>query len=114
MKLLFDQNISFRILQKLDDVFQEAEQVRTVGLEGATDSEIWNYAQEHDYAIVTFDADFADIAYLRGFPPKIIWLRTGNMITQKIADLLYENREIMKEFLTDEAYEDIACLELEQ
>ena len=40
MKLLFDQNISFRIISKLQDVFPEAKQVRELGLENSTDREI--------------------------------------------------------------------------
>ena len=87
MKLLFNQNISHRIINLLPEEFSKSEQVRTVNLEGATDFDIWNFARENRFSIVTFDADFADIAYLKCFPPKIIWLRTGNMTTLKIAKL---------------------------
>ncbi len=62
MKLLFDLNISFRIVNKLRDVFQDSTQVRDAGLENATDTEIWNYAKDHGFAIVTFDTDFYDLA----------------------------------------------------
>jgi predicted nuclease of predicted toxin-antitoxin system len=58
MKLLFDQNISFRIVSKLKDTFSEAQQVRELGLENSTDREIWEYAKRNDYTVVTFDADF--------------------------------------------------------
>ncbi len=44
MKLLFDQNISFRIIGKLDDVMPFASQVRLLGLENSTDFEIWDFA----------------------------------------------------------------------
>ncbi len=62
MKLLFDLNISFRIVNKLRDVFQDSTQVRDAGLGNATDTEIWNYAKDHGFAIVTFDTDFYDLA----------------------------------------------------
>ena len=58
MKILFDQNISFRIVKSLKDVFPDCSQVRLEGLENATDSEIWAYATENDYSIITFDANF--------------------------------------------------------
>ena len=60
MKLLFDQNISFRILKRVIDFIPSANQVRTLGLENAKDIEIWNYARENGYTIVTFDTDFYD------------------------------------------------------
>ena len=113
MKLLFDQNISFRILKLLPENFLNSKQVRSVGLEGKKDIEIWQFALENKYAIVSFDADFADIAYLRGFPPKIIWLRTGNLTTNKVAEKLIHNQQIIKEFLTANEFKDIACLEIE-
>lgn len=88
MKLLFDQNISFRILSKISSVFPEASQVRLLKLENETDINIWQYAREKDFAIVTFDMDFYNLALLKGSPPKIIWLRIGNTTTDKIAELL--------------------------
>ena len=59
MKLLFDQNISFRILKLLPENFSKSNQVRTVGLEGKKDIEIWQYAKKNNYAIVSFDVDIA-------------------------------------------------------
>lgn len=112
MKLLFDQNISFRIVKKIEIVFPNAQQVRRLRLENSSDSDIWEYAQKNDFTIVTFDSDFLDIATFRGFPPKIIWIRTGNMTTNYIAQILFEKQEIIKNFIHDKEYENIACLEL--
>ncbi len=58
MKLLFDQNISFRLLRKIEVQFPEAKQVKEVGLENSTDMQIWEYAKVNHFTIVTFDADF--------------------------------------------------------
>ena len=113
MKLLFDQNISFRIISKLRDVFPEAKQVRELGLENSTDREIWEYAKRKDYSIVTFDADFYDMSNLYGHPPRIIWLRTGNRKTSDLAKLLTDRSVIIHEFLTDNSYKDIACIEID-
>ncbi|MFN4233950.1 MAG: DUF5615 family PIN-like protein [Bacteroidia bacterium] len=60
MRLLFDQNISFRIVEKIRDYFPLAAQVRTLGIENNTDIQIWKFAKDHNYTIVTFDADFFD------------------------------------------------------
>jgi predicted nuclease of predicted toxin-antitoxin system len=114
MRLLFYQNISFRIISKLQDVFPEGMQVRELGLKNSTDREIWEYAKSKDYSIVTFDADFYDMSNLYGHPPRIIWLRTGNRKTSDLAKLLTDRSVIIQEFLTDNSYKDIACIEIDE
>lgn len=84
MKLLFDQNLSYKLCRQLADVFPESTQARLLELQTADDREIWQRAAEGDYLLVTQDADFADRAALIGPPPKIIWLRCGNQPTRVI------------------------------
>ncbi len=112
MKILIDQNISFRILSKLKS-FPEAQHVDKIGLTDARDRSIWEYAIQNDFAILTFDKDFFQMASLMGVPPKIIWIRTGNLKTSEIVKLLEDNVILIKEFLTRDHYKDIACLELD-
>ncbi|MBY0562824.1 MAG: DUF5615 family PIN-like protein [Hyphomonadaceae bacterium] len=83
MKLLFDQNLSHRLCRLLADLSPEASQVCSAGLDRASDQDIRMFAQREGFVIVTLDADFAEIATLRGAPPKVIWLRCGNQPTQK-------------------------------
>ncbi len=109
MKLLFDQNISFRIIKKIEDIFQDSEQTKRLNLDKASDFEIWKYAKNNNFCIVTFDSDFIDISVLKGTPPKIIWLRVGNTSTNSIAEIFQTNQEIIKEFLTSV---EVAYLEL--
>ncbi|HZF66264.1 MAG TPA: DUF5615 family PIN-like protein, partial [Chitinophagaceae bacterium] len=66
MKLLFDQNISHRVLFRLTSVFPEARYVRDFNLQFSMDRQIWTFAKENEYAIVTFDADFCELATLYG------------------------------------------------
>ncbi|WMJ75560.1 DUF5615 family PIN-like protein [Cytophagaceae bacterium ABcell3] len=112
MRLLFDQNISFRILNKIKVEFPEANQVRLLGLDNKSDIQIWKYAKDNQYAIVSFDADFYDLTVLKGHPPKIIWLRSGNTSTKFLADLLIKNKSIIYDFLNLKEWESIGCLEL--
>lgn len=79
MKLLLDQNLSWRLLSHLEAHFGGSSQVRLLGLEASSDNAIWQYAKDHGFAIVTKDADFAELSFLRGVPPKIIWLNCGNV-----------------------------------
>ena len=114
MKLLFDQNISFRVVDKISQVFPDAKQVRELGLENAFDIKIWEYAKNNEYTIVTFDADFYDLASLQGHPPKIIWLRFGNTTTSFIAKIFIEKQNLIEEFINGPDYNNIACLEIDQ
>ncbi|MDR1415802.1 MAG: DUF5615 family PIN-like protein [Prevotellaceae bacterium] len=109
MKLLFDQNISFRILRLLPDSFAGCRQVRSVGLSDHSDMDIWKFAKQNDFTIVTFDADFFDISMLKGFPPKIVWLRTGNLTTTEIAERFILHFSIIDSFIKDS---DQSCLEI--
>ena len=109
MKLLFDQNISFRLVSKLKDLFPDCVQVRNLGLENASDTEIWSFAKENDYSIVTFDADFYEFSIVWGHPPKIIWLRSGNTTTLGIESILRLHFEVVSAFLEDE---ELTCLRL--
>lgn len=112
MKLLFDQNISFRVIQRIAQNFPEAVQVREVGLQNKADIEIWAWAKREGYAIVTFDADFYDLTSLYGHPPKIIWLRIGNTSTQNLVDFLNAKSEVISSFIFNPEFEESACLEL--
>ena len=110
MRLLFDQNISYRIIGKLPDYFADCKQVSDVGLKDCEDSEIWQFAHNNDYVIVTYDSDFYDISLMNGCPPKIIWLRTGNLRTLEIVQLLIANLDAINDFINNPDMSEIACL----
>jgi predicted nuclease of predicted toxin-antitoxin system len=112
MKLLLDQNISFRITNKIIDLFPGSKQVRDLGLENSKDSFLWSFAKENGYCIVTFDADFYDLGLIKGSSPKVIWLRLENTSTQNIEKVLRKNFELIKTFLTDPNFKEIGCLEI--
>lgn len=101
-KLLFDNNISHRVLSKIADIFPNSLHVMLKDLDESTDLEVWRYAKLHGFAIVTKDSDFNDLAIYRGIPPKIIWIKLGNCKVDAIALLLRENYESIIEFLDDD------------
>ena len=92
MKLLFDENLSPRLAAGLSDVFPGSVHVRDVRLSRASDAAIWDYARNHDFTIVSKDSDFHQVSFLRGPPPKVIWIRRGNCTTTDIEALLRSNR----------------------
>jgi len=95
MKLLFDQNLSFRLCEAIEDIFSGSIHVRYVGMEAADDRAVRQFAGRHDYAIVSRDADFAEMAILLGGPPKMIWIRTGNQSWQSTLALLRRRAPII-------------------
>ena len=78
MKLRFDHNLSPRLVALLADIFAGSSHLSFVGLERVSDQDVWNDALAHGYTIVTKDTDSSEFGLLRGFPPKVIWLRIGN------------------------------------
>jgi predicted nuclease of predicted toxin-antitoxin system len=109
MKLLFDQNLSFKLCKQLADIFPDSNQVRLLGLAETDDRIIWEHAKAAGFILVTQDADFADMAALYGPPPKVILLRCGNQPTAVMARLLREQVEALEKFERDPA---AACWEI--
>ena len=109
MKLLFDQNLSFKLCRRLADTFPDSNQVRLLGMEEADDLRIWQCAGEKSFILVSQEADFADMTTLFGLPPKVIWLRCGNQPTDAIEKRLRDHAEAITAFEQDDA---AACWEI--
>ena len=112
MNLLFDQNISFRIIKKIQDTFPNSKQIKELSMENYSDNEIWRFAKDNNYTIVTFDSDFFEISNLKGHPPKIIWLRTGNTTTESVIEIIKIKKDIITDFIENPSYSEISCLEI--
>lgn len=109
IKFLFDQNISYRILKKLPEQFKDSSHVKPEGLINVPDQHIWEFAKQKGFIIVTQDSDFNDLSSLHGFPPKIIWIRTGNSRTSDIVEILLQYSREIAEFVNHEEY---GCFEI--
>ncbi len=88
MKLLFDHNLSPQLRNRIVDVFPGSEHIYNLSMDQADDHEVWTYAQQNDLTIVTRDSDYNELLVLRGFPPKVIWIRRGNCSTAAIEVIL--------------------------
>ena len=93
MKLLFDENLSFRLARKLQDLFPESEHVSAFGLVHSPDSAVWEFARENGFCVVSADADFYEMAITAGPPPKVIWLR-GCDYPNAVAEALIRTQAI--------------------
>ena len=101
MKLLFDENISHRLVRMLQDLYPDSQHVREQGMEAASDDVIWQYARSTGLTIVAKDSDFYYRSLLLGHPPKVVWLRVGNCTTATIEDLLRTRHADLMSFEQD-------------
>ena len=89
MKLLFDANLSPKLVGRLGDLFPGSAHVFDTGLARSTpDEKIWEYAAAEGFTIVTADSDFLDIAKRRGAPPKVIHLQNCDYRTSEVESVL--------------------------
>jgi len=102
VRLLLDQNLSRSLVGVLAQWFPDSSHVAALGLETATDREVWSHAGEHGYLIVSKDSDFRQLAFLLGPPPKAVWLRVGNCSTSAIAELMRANTDVIDRFAASE------------
>ncbi len=99
MKLLLDENISFRVLNSISSVFPGSIHVIKSETGVRFDGEIFEYAKLNNFTIVTYDEDFYDLQLLKGYPPKIVWLRFGNTTNLKLTSKLLQNEAAIKSFV---------------
>ena len=98
MKLLLDANLSWRLTTRLSDQFGECIHVNQTELpKPAKDTEIWSYAAANGCIVVTQDSDFLNLFETRGYPPKIILLRTGNMNRKKAEEILVQAKPAIED-----------------
>jgi len=101
MKLLFDENLSFKLRARVQDIFPGSQHVCGLDLEQSHDLDIWNFAKREGYVIVTKDADFNDLSVMRGFPPYVVWLRIGNTRVVQIEAVLRSHQEYLEKLVRD-------------
>lgn len=99
MKLLFDQNLSRRLLPELEVFFPGSAQAALCGLDTVADSVLWDFARQHGFTIVTKDSDFLELALLKGFPPKVVLLNLGNVSNQRVRKVLLQQAAAISEFM---------------
>lgn len=109
MKILLDQNLSYRIIKKLNSIYPEINHVSNFNLQASDDKVVWEFAKNNNFTLVTQDSDFYDFSILKGFPPKIIWIKCGNTSTNNIIEILTKNYQAIKDFIEDDKY---ACFEI--
>jgi predicted nuclease of predicted toxin-antitoxin system len=101
MKLLFDNNLSQKLVNQLNDLYPDSNHVALLDLDKASDKAVWQYAKDEAYCLISKDSDFNELLASNGFPPKIIWIRLGNCTSNQIVSLLKSHHQSIEEFFAD-------------
>lgn len=90
MRLLVDENLSVRIVNRLEDAEHDAVHVIAVGLGNSDDEVILRSAADNQRVVVTADADFSTILALQGMSqPSVLMLRSSDHLApDQQADLI--------------------------
>ena len=104
IRLLLDANLSWRLVSTLKIHFDDCFHIDTVLPIPAKDTEIWNYAKKYEMLIVTNDEDFLHLSTVKGFPPKILLLRTGNQSRKFLEQILINAKDQIKTFVESSEY----------
>ncbi|MGH2758329.1 MAG: DUF5615 family PIN-like protein [Actinomycetota bacterium] len=102
MRLLFDGNLSHKLVERLADVYPESVHVSELGMQRAGDRAVFDYAVENLFVIVSKDEDLHQLAFLLGPPPKVVWVRLGNCTTGDIELELRASTDRLAAFESDD------------
>lgn len=88
------------MIKQLKPFFEEVVHVSELKIiQPANDISIWNYAKENEFTIISKDDDFEKIVLLRKAPPKLIYLKTYNLDTKNLVNLILKNKDKIIEFI---------------
>ena len=101
MKLLFDENLSRKLVGRLAELFPGSAHIAEAGLLDSPDREIWEFAKAGDFVIVSTDSDFYELATTIGPPPKVVWLRRWTHPARDAERVLLREAIRIAEFAAD-------------
>jgi len=101
VKLLFDENLSRKLVTRLADLYPDSVHVAEAGLLESSDREIWEYAKAGNFVIVSTDSDFYELATTIGPPPKVVWFRRWTHPTRDAERVLRRDAIRIAEFAAD-------------
>ena len=110
--ILFDENISYRVVKRVLHLFPGSRPANRMNVIGKEDPFLWQTAKANGFSIITFDDDYENLSQWKGWPPKVILLRPGNLTNQEITSMLERNADAIHIFLDDHDPEGWGVLKL--
>jgi predicted nuclease of predicted toxin-antitoxin system len=102
MKLLFDANLSWKLIKTVNHRFPGSSHVSRENLQDSGDREIWEYARENGFSILSKDHDFRQLSFLFGPPPRVIILSVGNLSTTSLEGILKMRLNEIESFVSSD------------
>ena len=101
--ILVDNNLSYRVAKEIDYFFEGSKHVVNFNMDEHTeDIEIWKFAKEKGYTILTKDNDFETMSRFYGCPPKVVYLTCGNKTTSQVISILERSKNTIRLFLDND------------
>lgn len=98
-----------RIVPFLQTAFPDSSQVALLGLETASDSEIWQHAKANGFVIVSGDSNFQKRSLVAGQPPQVVWLKIPNRSKTVVLNILLDHHIEIEQALIEQNH---ACVEI--
>ena len=102
MRLLLDENISWRLAAYLRPHCAAVLHVRDIQLDNSPDTSIWRYAKQHGYDVITKDEDFLRLVLAEGFPPRVVAVQNAQVPVAKLAEFLLARLPQIESFLGEQ------------
>lgn len=112
MRLLLDENVSWRLAAYLRPHCAAVLHVREVNLDNSPDTSIWHYARQHGYDVVTKDADFVRLVVANGFPPRVVAIQNAQVPVGDLAGFLLAQLPQLRQFLGEQTEFGLLLLRL--
>jgi predicted nuclease of predicted toxin-antitoxin system len=100
--LLFDENLSEAVVDAISNLFPGSVHVRSLGLGGAPDVQVWETAKQLGVFLLTRDYDFQAMSVMHGHPPKVIHLDAFNPTNSEVIAVLRGHAADIDRFAADE------------
>ena len=102
MRLLLDENISWRLAAYLRPHCAAVLHVRGIQLDNSPDTSIWHHAKQHGYDVITKDEDFLRLVLAEGFPPRVVAVQNAQVPVAKLAQFLLARLPQIGSFLGEQ------------
>ncbi len=101
MKFLIDENLSDKLVARLEAMYPGTKHVKHVQLTSHADADLWEFARKDEFIILTQDDDFVEMSMMRGAPPKVVHLAMGNHTTKQWLSIIQANAVAISHFAAD-------------
>jgi predicted nuclease of predicted toxin-antitoxin system len=102
MRLLLDENISWRLATYLRPYCAAVLHVRDIQLDNSPDTSIWRYARQYGYDVITKDEDFLRLVLAEGFPPRVVAVQNAQVPVAKLAEFILSRLPQIEAFLGEQ------------